>query len=73
MGKQTTDNGTDDDYELKVLIDKCNVCHLNLDTDHDKVCKQHHGECFRRFLIGAKASPIRMTEVTFNYELFVLN
>lgn len=47
MGKQT-DNGTDDDYELKVLIDKCNVCHSNLDTDHGKACKNHHGECRKR-------------------------
>lgn len=47
MGKQT-DNSTepDDDYELRVLIDKCNVCHSSLDTDHHKVCKHHHGECF---------------------------
>jgi hypothetical protein len=44
MGKQT-DNGTDDDYELKVLIDKRNVRHLNLDTDHGKVCKNQHGKC----------------------------
>lgn len=47
MGKQTDNNRRSntepDDYELKVLIDKCNVCHSNLDTDHHKVCK-HHGE-----------------------------
>lgn len=45
MGKQT-DNSTepDDDYELRVLIDKCNVCHSSMDTDHHKVCKHHHGE-----------------------------
>lgn len=45
MGKQTDNsrNSKPDDYELKVLIDKCNVCHSNLDTDHTKVCK-HHGK-----------------------------
>lgn len=48
MGKQADSNSRnnnepDDDYELKVLIDKCNVCHSNLDTDHHKLCT-HHGE-----------------------------
>lgn len=48
MGKQTDNNSRNsaDDYELKVLIDKCNVCHSNLDTDHHKVCK-HHGEAMK--------------------------
>lgn len=49
MGKQTDNNKSrnknepDVDYELKVLIDKCNVCHSILDTDHHKLCT-HHGE-----------------------------
>lgn len=44
MGKQTGRNNTEpNDYELKVLIDKCNVCHSNSDTNHHKMCK-HHGE-----------------------------
>lgn len=52
MGKQTDNNRRnnaepDDEYELKVLIDKCNVCHSNLGTDHHKTCK-HHGEPTRR-------------------------
>jgi len=47
MGKQTTDSNiknnssSKSDYELKVLIEKCNVCHSTLDTDHD-LCR-HHG------------------------------
>ncbi|CRK97339.1 CLUMA_CG010731, isoform A [Clunio marinus] len=46
MGKQTENNSRsntepDDDYELKVLIDKCNVCHSNSGTDHHKLCKHH--------------------------------
>jgi hypothetical protein len=52
MGKQTDDSRSNtentDDYELKVLIDKCNVCHSNLDTvstDHHKLCKHHGEEC----------------------------
>lgn len=33
------------DLELKVLIDKCNVCHSNLNVDeHGKLCG-HHSEC----------------------------
>lgn len=47
MGKQTDNNSRNntepDDYELKVLIDKCNVCHSNSGTDHHKMCK-HHGK-----------------------------
>lgn len=43
MGKHSDNNSRnnnepDDDYEFKVLIDKCNVC-----TDHHKLCT-HHGE-----------------------------
>lgn len=41
--KSRNNNEPDDDYEFKVLIDKCNVCHSNLDTDHHKLCT-HHGE-----------------------------
>jgi hypothetical protein len=48
MGKQTDNNSRnnsepDDDYELKVLIDKCNVCQskTNSGTDHHKMCKLH--------------------------------
>lgn len=48
MGKHSdnnrrNNNEPDDDYEFKVLIDKCNVCHSILDTDHHKLCT-HHGE-----------------------------
>lgn len=68
MGKQNDDddnndkctnqkNSEPDDSELKVLIEKCNVCHSNLNVEeqqqhhrHDgKFCMQHkhrqqHGE-----------------------------
>lgn len=61
MGKQTDNNRRnnaepDDEYELKVLIDKCNVCHSNLDTDHHKTCK-HHGERRCRFNDPIKYPP----------------
>lgn len=63
MGKQTDNsrsNTEPDDYELKVLIDKCNVCHSNLDiTDHHKMCK-HHGErryCFDPFSFARELPP----------------
>jgi hypothetical protein len=46
MGKHSDDNNSPnvaepDDYELKVLINKCNVCHSN--SDDRRLCK-HHGE-----------------------------
>lgn len=88
MGKQTDNNSRNsaDDYELKVLIDKCNVCHSNLDTDHHKVCK-HHGEAmkashFDPYPLAARlvlarprkvAHLTRQTEDLLNYELFALN
>jgi hypothetical protein len=55
MGKQTANSTEpDDDYELKVLIEKCNVCH----TDHHKMCK-HHGEwrVFFFFSFRSRLSP----------------
>ena len=47
MGKQTeSDTEADDDYELKVLIEKCNVCHCEiLETDHHKICKHNRSKC----------------------------
>jgi hypothetical protein len=47
MGKRRSDGDTnDDDCELKMmLIDKCNLCHMNLDTDHHKnICRNDDGE-----------------------------
>lgn len=67
MGKHTDNSSRinaepDDDYELKVLIDKCNVCHSNIDTDHTKICK-HHGE--RQILIVGNCS--RSCRRSFDY------
>lgn len=50
MGKLTVDdnqnhhNINDDTSELKTLIDKCNVCHLNLSISErgTQYCRQHH-------------------------------
>lgn len=47
MGKHTSTNQKNiceaHDSEMKVLIDKCNVCHSNLNSvEHGKYCKQHH-------------------------------
>ena len=44
MGKHTINqNAVSDDFELKVLIDKCNVCD-NSDTDHGNLCHQQNGK-----------------------------
>lgn len=65
MGKQSDNNSRSknepDDYELKVLIDKCNVCQSNLDTDHHKVCKLHGERQMHRselFQSMQKLSPL---------------
>ena len=67
MGKQTDNsrnNAEPDDYELKVLIDKCNVCHSNSDTDHHKMCK-HHGEHFRFIIVNFPQPSIKMPHKNF--------
>ena len=47
MGKHTSTNQKNiceaHDSEMKVLIDKCNVCHSNLNSvEHGKYCNHHH-------------------------------
>lgn len=47
MGKNATSSNnssaavTPDDYELKVLINNCNVCHTNSNISREN-CKYHH-------------------------------
>lgn len=42
MGNKNDDA---EDFEIKVLIDKCSVCHINMnsssDGDHNKLCKRN--------------------------------
>lgn len=52
MGKHTVNDENNQnsselpyDCELKELIDKCNVCHSNLNAERDgKLCKHHRGK-----------------------------
>jgi hypothetical protein len=38
MGKHKNEA---DDFEIKILISKCNVCHSNLDSHSEHDCKRN--------------------------------
>lgn len=44
MGNKNDDA---EDFEITVLIDKCSVCHINMDSsgdgDHNKLCSKRNG------------------------------